>query len=91
MQDDNLQDNNLQDDSLQEDKCKMIIFKTIQFAKLQATSECAKNERGTGLKELPRPHKLSQSVSTKSVKGEVKISKTCFPPVGGLPKVLEKG
>ena len=71
----------------------MIIFKTVQFARLQATSESAKNERGIDLKELPRPQKLPQSALAKSVKGEVKISKACLPPIGPLclPKVLEGG
>ena len=69
---------------------KMIVFKTIQFARLQATS---KNAKITNLKELPKPHNLPQGVPAKSVKGGVKISKTCLPPVGlpCLPKILEEG
>ena len=68
-------------------------FHDSTVCKLQATSECAKNERGTDLKELPWPHKLPQSASTKSVKGGEKISKTCLLLVGipCLPKVLEEG
>ena len=71
----------------------MIIFKIVQFARLQAISETAKNGRGTDLKELPRPQKLPQSVSAESVKGGVKISKTCLPLVSPLCvlKVLEGG
>ena len=48
----------MQDDSLQDDRCKMVIFKTIQFARLQAISENAKKGKRTNLKELPRPYKL---------------------------------
>ena len=69
---------------------KMIVFKTIRFARLQATS---KNAKITNLKELPKPHNLPQGVPAKSVEGGVKISKTCLPPVGlpCLPKILEEG
>ena len=83
-----MQDDSLHDGSLQDDRCKMIIFKTVQFARLQTTSESAKNERGTDLKELPRPYKLLQSSSAKSVEDKVKISKICLPPVG--PPCLSK-
>ena len=70
----------------------MIIFKTIQFARLQATSESARKGKRSNLKELPRPHKLPQSAPVKSVVGGVKISKTCLPLVGPpyLSKVLEE-
>ena len=88
MQDDSLQNGNLQDD-----RCKMIIFKIVQFARLQTTGEIVKNERGTDLKELPRPYKLLQSSSANSVEDKVKISKTCLPLVGPpcLSKALEEG
>ena len=85
-----MQDDKMQCNSLQDDIYKTIVFKTIQFARLQATSESAKI---TNLNELPRPQKLPQSVSAESVKGGVKISKTCLPLVSllCLPKVLEGG
>ena len=54
----------------------MIIFKIVQFARLQAISESVKNEKRIDLKELPRPHKLPQSALAKSVEGGVKICKT---------------
>ena len=73
-----MRDENLHDDSVQDDKCKMIIFKIVQFARLQATSESVKNEKRTNLMELPRPHKLPQSAPAKSVKCGVKICKTCL-------------
>ena len=78
----------MQDDSLQDDRCKLIIFKIVQFARLQATNECVKDEKRT-----VRPHKLPQSAPVESVEGGVKISKTCLPPIGPLclPKVLEEG
>ena len=90
---DQMQDDSLHDGSLLDDRCKMIIFKTVQFARLQTTSESAKNERGTDLKELPRPYKLLQSSSAKSVEDKVKISETCLPPVGPpcLSKAQEEG
>ena len=88
-----MQDDSLQNGSLQDDRCKMIIFKIVQFARLQTTGESAKNERGTNLKKLPRPYKLLQSSSAESVEGRVKISKTCLPSVGPpcLFKALEEG
>ena len=65
--------------------------KTIQFTRLQATKENVRNGKRTNLKELPRPHKLPQGAMAKSVKGGVKIGKTCLPPVGPpcLSKVLK--
>jgi len=71
----------------------MIVFKTIQFARLQAINNSAKDEKRTNLKKLPRRHKLPQGTPTESVKGGVKISKTCLPPIDPLclSKVLEKG
>jgi len=71
----------------------MIAFKTIQFARLQATNNSAQDEKRTNLNELPRPHNLPQGAPTESVEGGVKISKTCLPPFGPpyLPKVLEEG
>ena len=80
----------MQDDSLQDDIYKMIVFKKIQFARLQATSKSAMI---TNLKKLPSPHKLLQGAPAKSVEGGVKISKTCLPPVCPLclPKILEEG
>ena len=68
----------------------MIVFEITQFARLQATSESAKNENITNLKELPRLHKLSQGASVESVEGGVKIGKTCLPLIGppSLSKVL---
>ena len=68
----------------------MIVFEITQFARLQATSESAKNENITNLKELPRLHKLSQGASAESVKGGVKIGKTRLPLIGppSLSKVL---
>ena len=50
-------------------------------------------ERKTDLKELPRPHKLSQGAPVESVKSRVKIGKTCLPLVGFpcLSKVLKEG
>ena len=73
--------------------CKMIVFKTIQLARLQATNNSAKDEKRINLKELPRPHKLPQSALAECVEGGVKISKTCLLPVGPpcLPKILEEG
>ena len=70
----------------------MTVFKITQFARLQATSESAKNEKKTNLKELPRPYKLPQCTPTESVKGGVKIDKTCLYPVNPpcLSKVLEE-
>ena len=70
----------------------MIIFKTIQFARLQATNESARKGKRSNLKELPRPHTLPQSALVESVVGGVKISKTCLPLVGPpyLSKVLEE-
>ena len=38
--------------------CKMTNCKITQFAKLQATSENARNGKKANLKELPRPYKL---------------------------------
>ena len=83
----------MQDDSLQDDRCKIIIFKIVEFARLQTTNESVKNEKRMNLKELPRPHKLLQSALAESVKGGVKISRTCLLLVGPLclPKVLEEG
>ena len=71
----------------------MTVCKMIQFAKLQATSESVKSEKRTKLKELPRPHKLPQSVPTESVEGGVEISKTYLPSVSPpcLPKIPEEG
>lgn len=73
--------------------CKVTICKIIQFSRLQATNENARNGKRTNLKELLRPYTLSQSTLAKSVKGGVKISKTCLPPVGllCLSKVLKEG
>ena len=73
--------------------CKVTVCKTIQFAKLQATSENAKNEKITNLKELPRPYKLSQGASAERIKSGVEIGKTYLPPVGPLclSKVLKEG
>ena len=81
----------MQDDNLQDDIYKMIVFKTVQFARLQTTSGSVKSKKRNDLKELPRPYKLPQSALAESVKGGVKISKTCLPPVGPpcLPKILE--
>ena len=83
----------MQDDSLQDDRCKIIIFKIVEFARLQTTIESVKNEKRMDLKELPRPHKLPQSALAESVKGGVRISRTCLPLVGPpcLAKVLEEG
>jgi len=71
----------------------MVVFKTVQFARLQTTSENVKSEKRTDLKELPRPHKLPQGALAENVEGGVKISKTCLPSVDPLclPVVLEKG
>ena len=85
-------DDKMQDDNLQDDIYKRTIFKIVQFARLQATSGSIKSKKRTGLKELPRPHKLPQSALVESVEGGVKISKTCLPPIGPLclPKILEE-
>ena len=71
----------------------MAVFKTVQFARLQVTSENVNSEKRTNLKELPRPHKLPQSVPTESVEGGVEISKTYLPSVSPpcLPKIPEEG
>ena len=71
----------------------MTVCKMIQFARLQAINEITRDEKRTNLKELPRPHKLPQGAPAKSVKGRVKIGKTCLPPVGPLClyKVLKEG
>ena len=47
----------------------------------------------TNLKELPRPYKLPQSAPAESVKGGVKIRKTCLPLVSlpCFPKISEEG
>ena len=73
--------------------CKVRICKIIQFARLQAIDENARNGKRTNLKELPRPHKLPQSALTESVEGGVKINKTYLPSVGPpcLSKVLKEG
>ena len=78
---------------MQDEIYKMAVFKTVQFARLQVTSENVNSEKRTNLKELPRPHKLPQGASVDSVEVGVKISKTCLPPVGPLclPTILEKG
>ena len=47
--------------------CKMTVCKIIQFARLQATNENARNGKRTNLKELPRPQKLSQGTQVESV------------------------
>ena len=67
-----MQDDSLQDDNLQDDRGKMIIFKIVQFARLQATNENVKNEKRTNLKELPRPYKLLQSSPAENVEGGIK-------------------
>ena len=71
----------------------MIVFKIVQFARLQATNGNTRIEEKTNLKELPRPHKLPQGAPAKNVEGRVKIGKTCLPPVGPLClyKVLKEG
>ena len=71
----------------------MTVCKIIQFVRLQATNENARNGKKTNLKELPRPHKLPQGALTKSVEGRVKIDKTCLPPVGPpcICKVSKEG
>ena len=78
---------------MQDDRCNMVIFKTIQYIRLQATSKNAKKRKRTNLKDLPRAHKLPQSAPTESVKGGVKIGKICLPLVGPLclSKDLKKG
>ena len=68
----------MQDDSFQDD---MTVFKTVQFARLQAIGGSVKSKKRTDLKELPRPYKLPQKALAESVKGGVKISKTCLPLV----------
>lgn len=70
---------------------KMIVSKMIQFARLQATNENAKNGKTSDLKELSRPHKLLQGALAKSVKGGVKVNETCLPSIGPLclSKVLK--
>ena len=74
-------------------RCKMTVFKLTQFARLQATSESANDEKITNLKELPRPHKRSQGALAKSIKSGVEIGKTCLPTIGPpcLSKVLREG
>ena len=74
-------------------RCKITVFKITQLARLQATSESAKNEKITNLKELPRPYKLSQGASAERIKSGVEIGKTYLPPVGPLclSKVLKEG
>ena len=62
--------------------CKVTVCKIIQFARLQAISEKAKNGKRTNLKELLRLHKLLQGAPAESVDGGEKIGKTCLPPVG---------
>ena len=71
----------------------MTIYKTIQFARLQATNEDARNGKRTNLKKLPRSHKLPQGASTENVKGGVKIGEACLPLIGPqcISKVLENG
>ena len=78
---------------MQDDRCKITVFKITQFARLQATSESAKNEKITNLKELPRPQQLSQGALVESIKSGVEIGKTCLPPIRPLclSKVLKKG
>ena len=73
--------------------CKVTVCKIIQFARLQATSENARNGKRTNLKELPRLHKLLQGEPVESVDGGEKIGKICLPLVGPpcLSKVLKKG
>ena len=74
-------------------RCKITVFKITQLARLQATSESAKNEKITNLKELPRSHKLLQGDLAESIKSGVEIGKTCLPSVGPpyLSKVLKEG
>ena len=76
----------------QQVRCKMTVFKITQFARLQATSESAKNEKITNLKELPRPYKQSQGAPSESIKSGVEIGKICLPLVSPpcLSKVLEE-
>ena len=52
-----------------------------------------RKEKGTNLKELPRPYELTQSPPTKRIKGKVQVGKTRLPPIGflSLPKVAEEG
>jgi len=71
----------------------MTVCKIIQFARLQATNENARNGKRTNLKKLPRPYKLPQDTPAESVEGGVKIGQTCLPPVGPLclSKVLKDG
>ena len=69
----------------------MTVCKIIQFARLQATNENARNGKRTNLKEIPRPHKLSQNALDESVESGVKIGKTGLPPISPLclSKVLK--
>ena len=73
--------------------CKMTVRKIIQFARLQATNENARNGKRTNLKKLPRPYKLPQDTLAESAKVGVKIGQTCLPPICPLclPKVLKDG
>jgi len=71
----------------------MTICKIIQFARLQATNENTRDGKRTNFKELPRHYKLPQGAPTKSIKGRVKIGKTCLALVGPLCiwKVVKEG
>ena len=72
---------------------KMVQFVRWQFARLQATNENTRDGKRTNFKELPRSHKLPQGAPTKSIKGKVKIGKTCLPLVGPpyIYKVVKEG
>ena len=71
----------------------MTVFKIVPFARLQVTSGNVKTGKRTNLKELLMPHKLPQGAPAESVKGEVKIGKTCLPPIVPLclSNVLKEG
>ena len=68
-------------------------FARWQFARLQAINENTRDGKRTNFKELPRPHKLPQGAPAKSIKGKVKIGKTCLPSVGPpyIYKVVKEG
>ena len=46
--------------------CKMTVCKIIQFTRLQATKENARNGKRTNIMELSRPHKLPQGALIES-------------------------